>query len=172
MTSEPSTVSTVVQGSVSVAAIAFLQSALTHMIPYAICAVPLIILDLLWGIRAAKYRKERVTFSRAFRRTMSKVAEYLCWIIIAASIAIAFDMRWIEFVIIGAVMFNEIMSVVSNYLETKDIKLSSLGIFRWLFKTASCKVGVEVSREEIEEILQEKPKRKRNSKGQFVKKED
>lgn len=172
MTSEPSTVSTVVQGGVSVAAIAFLQLALTRMIPYAICATPLIILDMYWGIRAAKYRKERVTFSKAFRGTVGKVVEYICWIIIATSLALAFEKKWIETVILGGVIVNEIISIIGNYLETKDIKLSSLGLFRWLFKTASCKVGVEVSRDEIEEILTEKPKPKRNAKGQFVKKED
>lgn len=56
MSTEPSTASTVLQGGISVAAVAFLHSALTHMIPYAIAAIPLILLDLLWGIRAAKYR--------------------------------------------------------------------------------------------------------------------
>ena len=45
---------TIFQGGVTVTAIAFLRSAISHMIPYAIIAIPLIALDLLCGIRAAK----------------------------------------------------------------------------------------------------------------------
>ena len=97
---------TAAQGGVAATALAFFHSTMTNMIPYAIVAVPLIVLDLLWGIRAAKYRKERVTFSRAFRRTMSKTFDYLCWILIASGIALAFDTKWLEYGILGLVIFN------------------------------------------------------------------
>ena len=167
MNTEPSsTLGTVFQGGVTITAIAFLRSALTHMIPYAIIAVPLIALDLLWGIRAAKYRKERVTFSRAFRRTMNKTADYLCWIVIAASVAVAFEARWLEWLIIGAVMFNEIISVVANYFETKGIKLSIVSIYRLIFKKGAEKAGVEVSDEDVKEII----KPQRDARGRFIKK--
>lgn len=170
MSTEPSTASTVLQGGISVAAVAFLHSALTHMIPYAIAAIPLILLDLLWGIRAAKYRKERVTFSRAFRKTMAKTMDYICWLIIAASLGVAFDARWVEFVLIGAVMFNEITSIVGNYFETKDMQISLVGLFRWLFRVGANKVGAEVTSEDAETIIQPKPKQPRKANGQFAKK--
>ena len=141
------------------------------MIPYTIVAVPLIILDLLWGIRAAKYRKERVTFSRAFRSTMSKAMDYLCWIIIAASIAVAFEHQWLEWLILGAVIFNEFTSIVSNYFETKGVQLSFVAIFRWMFKTGAGKVGVEVSDEDAQEIIKPKEPRPRAKNGRFVKRE-
>lgn len=159
---------TAAQGGVAATALAFFHSTMTNMIPYAIVAVPLIVLDLLWGIRAAKYRKERVTFSRAFRRTMSKTFDYLCWILIASGIALAFDTKWLEYGILGLVIFNEITSIVSNYFETKGIQISFVATYRWLFKKAAEKHGFDVSDEEAADII----KPKRDAKGRFIKKEE
>ena len=164
--SESSAISTVAQGGVAVTALAFLHNALTNMIPYCICAAPLILLDLTFGIRAARYRKEKVTFSRAFRRTMSKTADYICWIIIAATLALAFEKRWIEWLILGAVMGNEIISIIGNYLETKGITFSWVGFYRWVVRVISGKAGVAMEEAEAADII----KRPRNKKGQFVSK--
>lgn len=164
--SESSAISTVAQGGVAVTALAFLHNALTNMIPYCICAAPLIILDLIWGVRAARYRKEKITFSRAFRRTMSKVFDYLAWIIIAASIALAFETHWLEWVILGMVMGNELVSIIGNYLETKGITFSWVGFYRWVMRVISGKAGVAMEEAEAAEII----KRPRNKKGQFVSK--
>lgn len=166
---DTSTVSTVAQGGVTVTALAFLHTALMNMIPYIICAVPLVLLDLIWGVRAARFRHERVTFSRAFRRTMAKCADYICWIIIAASIALAFEAKILEWIILGLVMGNELISIIGNYLETKEIEFSWGGFYRWLFKAGAEKVGVTMESAEAEGII--KPKRERDPKtGRFVKK--
>ena len=166
--SESSTISTVAQGGVAVTALAFLHNALSNMIPYFICAVPLIFLDLVWGVRAARYRKEKVTFSRGFRRTMSKVADYVCWIIIAASVALAFEKKFIEWIILGMVMGNEVISIIGNYLETKGITFSWVGFYRWVMRVISGKAGVAMEEAEAAEII----KRPRNAKGQFVSKKN
>lgn len=153
MTGETSAISTVAQGGVAVSALAFFHTALTNMIPYIICAAPLIALDLLWGVRAARFRKEKVTFSRAFRRTMSKTFDYLAWIIIAASIALAFEAKWLEWAILGMVMGNEIVSIIGNYLETKGITFSIVAFYRWVFRAGSEKVGVTLDDAEAAQII-------------------
>lgn len=166
---DTSTMSTVAQGGVAVTAIAFLHTALMRIIPYAIIAVPLLILDLIWGVRAARHRKEQVRFSRAFRRTMAKTFDYVAWLIIAASVGLAFEAKWLELVILGLVMGNELISIIGNYLETKGIEFSWVGFYRWLFKAGAEKVGVTMESAEAEEII--KPKRERDPKtGRFVKK--
>jgi len=152
---DSSTISTVAQGGVAVTAIAFLQSALLNMIPYFICAIPLIILDCRFGIKAARYRNEKVTFSRAFRRTMSKCADYICWVVIAASIALAFEAKVLEWIILGMVMGNEIISIVGNYLETKGLELSWVNLYRWIFKAGAEKVGATIEAAEAEGIIKE-----------------
>ncbi len=153
------------QGGVAATALAFFHSTLTNMTPYAIVAIPLIVLDLLWGIRAANHRKERVTFSRAFRRTMSKTFDYICWILIASGIALAFDTKWLEYGILGLVIFNEITSIVANYFETKDVQVSFIALYRWVFRKAAEKHGIEVTDEDAHEII----KPKRDARGRFVK---
>lgn len=139
------------------------------MVPYLICAIPLVALDLVWGIRAARYREEKVTFSRAFRRTMAKCADYICWIIIAASVALAFEAKWIEWLILGAVMGNEMISIIGNYFETRGIELSLVALYRWVFKKGAEHIGATIDDAEAEGII--KPSdRPRDAKGRFIKK--
>lgn len=164
--SESSAISTVAQGGVAVTALAFLHNALSNMIPYFICAAPLIALDLIWGVRAARFRKEKVTFSRAFRRTMSKTFDYCAWIIIAASIALAFETKWLEWVLLGMVMGNEVISIIGNYLETKGITFSWVGFYRWVMRVISGKAGVDMDQAEAEGIIKH---RNRDPKtGKFI----
>lgn len=157
MTQEANSVlNTAAQGGVAATALAFFHSTLTNMIPYVIVAMPLIALDLLWGIRAARHRKERVTFSRAFRRTMSKTFDYICWIVIASGIALAFETKWLEYTILGLVIFNEFTSIVANYFETKGVQVSFVAVYRWMFKKAAEKHGIEVTDEEAADIIKNK----------------
>ena len=168
MQSATSTIDTIAEGGVALTTLAFLEHTTSNMIPYAIVAIPLIALDLVWGVRAARYRQERVTFSKGFRRTMGKCFDYLCWLVIAAGMAIAFDKKWIEWAILGSVIFNEIVSIIGNYLETKGIELSFAAVWKLIFKKGAGHYGVDVSDDELNEII--KPKPARDEKGRFVKK--
>ena len=63
---------------------------------FAVLGLVLIVADLRFGIMAARHRGEKVRYSRAGRRTINKMVDYICWIFVAAAIgrAIApqFDM--------------------------------------------------------------------------------
>ena len=101
---------------------------------------------------------------------MAKVGDYTCWIIIAASISLAFETKWLEWVILGLVMGNEVVSIIGNYLETKGIEFSWVGFYRWLFKAGAEKVGTTMDAAEAEGII--KPKRERDPKtGRYIKKQ-
>ena len=143
----------IVEGSVSSVAVAFFQAAVLRMIPYAVPGVMLIILDLFFGIKAAEYRGERVRFSTAIRRTMTKLFSYICWIILASTLALSFDQKWLEWLVLGLVYANEFASIVGNYLETKGLQLSLEGFYKWLFKKAGHHVGVEVTDEDADNII-------------------
>ena len=157
----------IIQGSVSGVAIAFLQTAVLRMIPYSIPGLMLIALDLIFGIRAAVARGERVRFSTAIRRTMTKTFSYLCFIILASTLALAFNQNWLEWLVLGLVYANEFFSIIGNYLETKGLSISFEALYKWMFKKAGQHVGVEVTDEEADEII----KPARDSKGRFVKKQ-
>ena len=114
----------ITEGSVSAAAVAFLQAAVLRMIPFAVPAFALIFLDLVYGCKAANFRKERVRFSTALRRTLSKTFCYICWLILASTLALSFEKEWLEWGVLGLVYLNELSSIVGNYYESKGLKVN------------------------------------------------
>jgi len=152
--------------------IAFLQTAVLRMIPYALPSVVLIILDLGFGIKAARYRGEKVRFSTAIRRTVTKLFGYICWLVLASTLALAFEQRWLEWVILGLVYANELSSIVANHLETKGLEISWKAVNRALFHFGAQKAGLDDGGIDPNSFVKpiEKPKYKpmRNDKGQFV----
>lgn len=157
----------VLQGSVAATFVAFLQASVLRMIPYAIPTIALIALDLVYGIKAAKDRGERVRLSTALRKTTTKFFSYVCWIILASTMALAFNVQWIEWIVLGTVYANELASVVGNYLETKGLELSWGGVVNAIVKLFGRKHGINTEDIDANEII--KPiKQGRNKKGQFV----
>lgn len=161
----------VLPGSVAATVTAFLQTAVLRMIPYAIPAMFLIALDLVYGCRAARYRKEKVRVSTAVRRTMTKLFTYICWIILASTLALSFHQDWLEWVVLGLVYLNELASIVGNYLETKGMEFSFVGFYRWLLKVLAGKAGEAMDSFEAGEIIKPKdgkgPSRNKKT-GRFV----
>lgn len=160
----------VMQSSISATAVVFLQEAVLRMIPYSVPALFLIALDLLYGVRAAKYRGEKVRISTAIRRSVTKCFSYVCWIIIASTLALAFKKDILEWVVLGVVYFNEMASIVGNYLQTKGIEFSFVGFYRWLLKVIAGKAGEAMDSAEAEGIIIGKDGKARDKKGRYTKK--
>ena len=140
-----STESALLQGGTSVVMTAFLAEVIADMLPFLIVAVIVILVDLIFGIRAAQHRKEEVRYSRAFRRTVSKMFEYVCWVTLSSSLAVAFKFPALEWIILGAVILNEVVSIASNWCEVHGIRIKGLN----LPKIIGEKVGVDLSDIEI-----------------------
>ena len=159
------------QAGVAGAAVAFLQEAVLRMVPYTIAAIPLIVLDLVWGIRAARYRKETVRLSTAIRKTTTKVLTYICWVVLSSALALAFERTWLEWAILGLVFLNELSSIVGNYLETKGLELSWKAIGAAVSRIFGQKTGLDTDGINPADFVQkkEKPAQPRNAKGQFTK---
>lgn len=151
-TDTTSTTTLIAQGSTSAIFIAFLNSTLIEMIPYLVVAFVLIITDLKFGVQAARKRGEDIRASRAIRRTAGKAFEYFCWITIASTLTVAFDIKFIEYAILGLVMGIEIMSIVANWLFVHNKVIKGLNIFKIIGE----KAGVDLSEVKIEEIKEDK----------------
>lgn len=141
-----STESALLQGGTSVVMTAFLYEVIADMLPFLIVAIVVILVDLIFGIRAAQHRNEEVRWSRAFRRTVSKMFEYVCWVTLSSSLAVAFKFPALEWIILGAVILNEIVSIASNWCEIHGITIKGLN----LPKIIGDKVGVDLSEVKIE----------------------
>ena len=147
----------IVEGTVSAALVTILQTAVLRMIPFAVPAIALLFLDLLYGCRAAKYRGEPVRISTAIRRTTTKFFGYVCWLILSSTLAIAFDKDWLEWGTLGLVYANEGLSIIGNYLETKGINFSIVNVYKWVIKVFAKKVtGEEMSDDEAGSIISTK----------------
>ena len=166
LTTENGAVNTVVEGTATVGVIAFFSDAMRQTLPWLALAIPIIVLDLMYGIRAARFRGENVRWSTAVRRTVDKLVGYIMWTAAAVMMSQLFEITWLDQAVLALVYGNELISVAGNYLETKGIELSLAAVWRFVFKKGAAQIGVDVSDEEANEII----KPKRDAKGRFVKK--
>ena len=104
---------------------------------YLLLGFILILVDLRFGIKAAKMRKESIRFSRALRRTLNKAFDYLCWIFLAGAIgatfSVPFNITTIPAMVMLVVYGIEINSCFSNYFESKGKKIK-VDIFKFFTK--------------------------------------
>lgn len=105
---------------------ASITSFYAHLAPWLLLGMILVIADLRFGIMAAKKRGEKIRFSRAIRRTINKMVDYLCWVTLAEVCNMTFEITIGVPVISMGMLFIiygiEINSCVNNYLEYKGIK--------------------------------------------------
>lgn len=97
-----------------------------HLAPWLLLGMVLVLVDLRFGLLAAKARKEEIRPSRAWRRTLNKAVDYLCWVTLAEVCSRTFGVSMGVPVVSMAMLFViygiELNSCVNNYLEYKGIK--------------------------------------------------
>lgn len=97
-----------------------------HLAPWLLLGMVLVFVDLRFGLLAAKARKENIRPSRAWRRTLNKMVDYLCWVTLAEVCSRTFGMTLGSPVVSMAMLFIiygiELNSCINNYLEYKGIK--------------------------------------------------
>lgn len=102
-----------------------------------VVAVVLILVDLRFGVSAAKKRGEKIRSSRIFRRTINKFVDYICWVSIACvlghSFGDIFGIPILAAVIMLVVCSIELSSIFDNYFELKGLK-KKLNIWKFVSK--------------------------------------
>lgn len=97
-----------------------------HLAPWLLLGMVLVFVDLRFGLLAAKARKEDIRPSRAWRRTLNKMVDYLCWVTLAEVCSRTFGLALGAPIVSIAMLFViygiELNSCVNNYLEYKGIK--------------------------------------------------
>ena len=89
-----------------------------------VVAAVVIVCDLFFGCEAARKRGERVRISRAVRRTVNKMCEYLCWVMLGITISIGFAADWLKYLIFAIIYGNELSSCLSNYFAAKGKRIT------------------------------------------------
>ena len=106
---------------------------------FLLAALALVLADLKFGIDAARHRGEVIRKSRAVRRSINKVIDYICWILVATSFGQAFGTPFgipvLPAIVLLVVYGCEINSCFNNYFEAHGSRLR-INIFKW-FKSKS-----------------------------------
>ena len=141
---------TIVQGGVSSILLLYVNQAIAFMIPFLILSLILILVDLIFGIEASKKRYERshseidrVRPSRALRKTINKIFEYACWVILSASLSVSFKVEWLNIAVMAFIVANEMISVIDNYMYVHDKKIT--GLREFFMKLLGKKMNIDTS---------------------------
>ena len=114
-------------------------------------AIVLILADLVFGIKAARKRNEIIRKSKALRRSISKLVDYICWIAIAWTLGVSFgspfNIPLLPLFILALIYGIELQSIIDNYFEYKDVK-KRFNIFKFL--------SLWFKRPEIDDALENK----------------
>lgn len=138
LASEPIAEGTILQMPASAILSAMLYRTIADSIVWLVVGCVFIIADLYFGIEAAHRRKEEVRPSKACRRTINKMCEYLCWIMLATSASTAFAADWLKYAIFAIVYGVELSSCFSNYFAAHGKRLK-FDVLRFIGK----RIGIE-----------------------------
>ena len=122
LTEQSTMTETVVQNSATAILTSIFYQALADSIIWLVAVV--IVCDLFFGCEAARKRGERVRISRAVRRTVNKMCEYLCWVMLGITISIGFAADWLKYLIFAIIYGNELSSCLSNYFAAKGKRIT------------------------------------------------
>lgn len=124
MTEQSTMTETIIQNSTTAILSSIFYQALADSMIWLVVAAVVIVCDLFFGCEAARRRGERVRASRAIRRTINKMCEYLCWVMLGITISIGFESEWLKYLIFAIIYGNELSSCLSNYFEAKGKRIS------------------------------------------------
>lgn len=131
------------------------------MLWFLVLAIVLILGDLRFGIAAAKKRGENIRPSRAVRRSLNKLVDYICWLSIATVVGVnfgkVFGLPLLSVIIMAVVCIIEMSSIIDNYLEYKGIKkkVNVIRLIARIFKKPELEDVLEPVEEEADEPKQE-----------------
>lgn len=112
----------------------------------AICGIVLIIADLRFGVMASKKRGETIRTSRAVRRSVNKLIDYTCWVLLACALehtfAEPFHIPLMPTIVMLVVYGVEINSIFANYFEYRGLKLK-VDIFKFFKKKTDNIIDIE-----------------------------
>lgn len=98
----------------------------TKLLPFLMLAILLIAIDSRFGIQASKKRGEAIRTSRAIRRAINKLVDYICWVTLAGMIGqtfgTAFHIPLLSIIVLCIVYSIELTSIFNNYFFYKGIK--------------------------------------------------
>jgi hypothetical protein len=124
------------------------------LLPFLMLAVALIAIDSRFGIMASRKRGETIRTSRAIRRAINKLVDYICWITLAGMLGqtfgLVFHLPLLSVIVLLVVYTIELSSIFNNYSFYKGIKLKFNGL-RFISKVSGTNVEDVIEKKEDHE---------------------
>lgn len=133
----------------------------SHLAPWLLLGAVVILVDLRFGIKAARKRGEVVRTSRAIRRTMNKSIDYLGIVTLAEMLSRTFGVSLGAPIVSMGMLFIiygiELSSILNNYFEYKGLPWK-FNLLKFLRKKSELAESIEEGEAEQEtEETTEKP---------------
>ena len=97
----------------------------SKLLPFLMLAIALIVIDSRFGIQDSRKRGETIRASRAVRRAINKLVDYICWVTLAGMIGqtfgTAFHIPLLAVIVLCIVYSIELTSIFNNYFFYKGI---------------------------------------------------
>lgn len=126
----------------------------SKLLPFLLLAILLIAIDSRFGIQASRKRGEVIRASRAVRRAINKLVDYICWITLAGMLGqtfgVVFHIPLLSMIVLLIVYAIELTSIFNNYFFYKGIKKKFNG---WKF--FSKLTGQNAIEESLEDVKDE-----------------
>ena len=117
------------------------------LLPFLILAIILIAIDSRFGIQASRKRGATIRTSRAVRRAINKLVDYICWITLAGMLGqtfgVVFHIPLLSMIVLLVVYTIELSSIFNNYFFYKGLK----------FKFDGLKFISKITKTNVEEII-------------------
>jgi hypothetical protein len=102
------------------------------LMPFLLLAAALIAIDSRFGIQASRKKGIEIRASRAIRRAINKMVDYICWVTLAGMIGrtfgASFGLPLLSVIVLCIVYAIELTSIFNNYFYSKGIKMRFNGI--------------------------------------------
>lgn len=142
---------------------------LIEMLPFCYVAIPLIILDLYYGRKKAKYQYENnitsipCTIQKSIKMTIQKVFNYISWIFLSTSLSAAFGIPSLVFIIMAIIYGLEVLSLLNKYGESKGVDIDEVGMLKLLCKFIWSRITGNFDENFDDVIKQHNEKKKRKN---------
>lgn len=124
------------------------------LLGWLVVALVLIVVDLRFGLEAAKKRGETIKRSRAARRTINKSVDYLMWItlsyVIGKNFGDPFGLPTLSYIMLAIVYAVELESIFANYFAAHGVH-KRFNVFKFIaaiFHTPAFEESIEDTKEE------------------------
>lgn len=102
----------------------YLYQTYVTVLPWLIPCIPLIIIVCKYGRLNAKAKGEEVTWLKTIKMAINKTFNYICWIMIACTLSIAFDCTAITILIMAIVYGLEVLKCILRFVQSHGHNVS------------------------------------------------